>query len=161
MPHDHRVGHLPIGRLNLGLLLRMLVCRLAVTVRILAMRLGRAGVHFGLVVFTRLVVLGGFAVLMCRHLVLGSRSLVMCARRMFCGCRHQKISFKKNIPDVSGRDARLTPSRTTRIVSLQEGGVREAPPSIKKADVIERPKAFQHVGLLFNEPPGAAGLLFI
>ena len=31
----------------------------------------------------------------------------------------------------------------------------------KKADVIERPQAFDHVGLLCNEPPGMAGLLFI
>jgi hypothetical protein len=32
---------------------------------------------------------------------------------------------------------------------------------MKKADVIERPEAFHHVGLLVNEPPGTAGLLFI
>ena len=31
----------------------------------------------------------------------------------------------------------------------------------KKADVAEHPKAFDHVGLLFNEPTGRAGLLFI
>jgi hypothetical protein len=31
----------------------------------------------------------------------------------------------------------------------------------KKADVTERPQAFQHVGLLVNELPGTAGLLFI
>jgi hypothetical protein len=31
----------------------------------------------------------------------------------------------------------------------------------KKADVTERSMASQHVGLLFNEPPGMAGLLFI
>jgi hypothetical protein len=31
----------------------------------------------------------------------------------------------------------------------------------KKADVAEHPKAFDHVGLLFNEPPGTAELLFI
>jgi hypothetical protein len=31
----------------------------------------------------------------------------------------------------------------------------------KKADVAEHPKAFDHVGLLTNEPPGTAGLLFI
>jgi hypothetical protein len=31
----------------------------------------------------------------------------------------------------------------------------------KKADVAEHPKAFRHVGLLFNKPPGTAGLLFI
>jgi hypothetical protein len=31
----------------------------------------------------------------------------------------------------------------------------------KKADVAEHPKAFGHVGLLFNTPPGKAGLLFV
>jgi hypothetical protein len=31
----------------------------------------------------------------------------------------------------------------------------------KKADVVEHLKAFDHVGLLANEPPGTAGLLFI
>jgi hypothetical protein len=30
----------------------------------------------------------------------------------------------------------------------------------KKADVAEHPKVFDHVGLLFNEPPGNAGLFF-
>jgi hypothetical protein len=31
----------------------------------------------------------------------------------------------------------------------------------KKADVVELPKAFGHVGLLSNETPGRDGLLFI
>jgi hypothetical protein len=31
----------------------------------------------------------------------------------------------------------------------------------QKADVAERLEAFDHVGLLFDEPPGTAGLLFI
>jgi len=31
----------------------------------------------------------------------------------------------------------------------------------KKADVAEHPKVFNHIGLLFNEPPGTAGLFFI
>jgi hypothetical protein len=31
----------------------------------------------------------------------------------------------------------------------------------KKADVAEPLQAFGHVGLLVNEPPGMAGLLFI
>jgi hypothetical protein len=31
----------------------------------------------------------------------------------------------------------------------------------KKTDVAEHPKVFHHVGLLVNEPPGPAGLLFI
>jgi hypothetical protein len=30
----------------------------------------------------------------------------------------------------------------------------------KKADVVQHPKAFCHVGLLFNLPPGRAGLFF-
>jgi hypothetical protein len=32
---------------------------------------------------------------------------------------------------------------------------------IKKADVTENPEGFDHVGLLANEPPNSAGLLFI
>jgi hypothetical protein len=31
----------------------------------------------------------------------------------------------------------------------------------KKADVVEHPEVFDHVGLHVNEPPGTAGLLFI
>jgi hypothetical protein len=31
----------------------------------------------------------------------------------------------------------------------------------KKTDVAEHPKALRHVGLLANEPPGTAKLLFI
>lgn len=31
----------------------------------------------------------------------------------------------------------------------------------KKTDVGEHPKAFDHVGLLINKPPGKAGLLFV
>ena len=31
----------------------------------------------------------------------------------------------------------------------------------KKADVVEHPEVFHHVGLLFNGPPGTAGLPFI
>jgi hypothetical protein len=34
-------------------------------------------------------------------------------------------------------------------------------PRTKKADVAEHPKAFGHVGLLVNEPPGTAELLLI
>jgi hypothetical protein len=32
---------------------------------------------------------------------------------------------------------------------------------IKEADVEEHQKAFRHVGLLVNKPPGEAGLLFV
>jgi hypothetical protein len=31
----------------------------------------------------------------------------------------------------------------------------------KKADAVECPEVFDHVGLLFNKPPGTAGLLFV
>jgi hypothetical protein len=36
-----------------------------------------------------------------------------------------------------------------------------AAPETKKADVMEHPQAFDHVGLLVNKPPGTAGLPFI
>ncbi len=32
---------------------------------------------------------------------------------------------------------------------------------MKKADVVEHPKVFDHVGLLVNEPPGKTGVLSI
>jgi hypothetical protein len=35
------------------------------------------------------------------------------------------------------------------------------PPRTKQADVAEHPKAFGHVGLLFNQPPGEAEVFFI
>jgi len=35
-----------------------------------------------------------------------------------------------------------------------------SPPGNEKADVAEHPKAFDHVGLLFNEPPTWGGVLF-
>jgi hypothetical protein len=34
------------------------------------------------------------------------------------------------------------------------------PPKTKKAGVAEHSETFRHVGLLFNEPPGRAGLSF-
>jgi hypothetical protein len=37
---------------------------------------------------------------------------------------------------------------------------RERTTENKKADMAEHPKVFDHVGLLFNEPPGTAELLF-
>jgi hypothetical protein len=38
---------------------------------------------------------------------------------------------------------------------------QKRPTRTKKADVVEHPKAFDHVGVLTNEPPGSAKLLFI
>ena len=47
----------------------------------------------------------------------------------------------------------------TSMTSL--AGVQRTTNSTKKADAIKRPEAFHHVGLLVNEPPSMAGLLFI
>jgi hypothetical protein len=41
------------------------------------------------------------------------------------------------------------------------GRVVEKGSKTKKADVVEHPGVFDHVGLLVNEPPGTAGLPFI
>ena len=38
---------------------------------------------------------------------------------------------------------------------------RPAPPQTKKADVVEHPEVFDHVGLLGNEPPDPVGLPFL
>ena len=38
---------------------------------------------------------------------------------------------------------------------------RLSPQKTKKADMVEHPKVFDHVGLLFNEPHGRAELLLI
>ena len=46
-----------------------------------------------------------------------------------------------------------------KLSPLPEGARR--PPRTKKADVAEHRKVFDHVGLLTNEPPGSAKLLFI
>jgi hypothetical protein len=48
----------------------------------------------------------------------------------------------------------------------REKAFRELIPTVlhhrkQKADVVEHPRAFGHVGLLFNQPPGKAGLCFI
>ncbi len=40
-------------------------------------------------------------------------------------------------------------------------GVQRTTSSTKKADATDRPEAFHYVGLLVNEPPSMAGLLFI
>jgi hypothetical protein len=46
-------------------------------------------------------------------------------------------------------------------VSAERSFARTAATGKKKADVAEHPTAFDHVGLLINEPPGSAELPFI
>ena len=45
--------------------------------------------------------------------------------------------------------------------TVPQAASRRLAQSKKKADVVEHPKAFDHVGLLVNKPPGNARLLFI
>ena len=49
----------------------------------------------------------------------------------------------------------------TAIVPIRETPTKSSDLGTKKADVIERPRANNHVGLLFNGPPGKTGLPFI
>ena len=81
----------------------MLVGRLGVTVRILAMRLSRGGMHLRLVVLALLVVMGCFTVVMRRRFVFRSSRMVMCARPVFCHRSHQKISFKSTSLTFRGK----------------------------------------------------------
>ena len=59
---------------------------------------------------------------------------------------------------------RIVPSMSVR---LQNKGLTHSQTQVpcvartKKADVVEHPKAFDHVGLLFNKPLGTAELFFI
>ena len=46
----------------------------------------------------------------------------------------------------------------TGLVRCRDNGATS--PQTKKADVAEHPQALDHVGLLVNEPPGTAELLF-
>jgi hypothetical protein len=50
------------------------------------------------------------------------------------------------------------PSRSSVVVAAN--APRHAT-TTKKADVVAHPEAHDHVGLLFSEPPGTTGLLFI
>ena len=57
------------------------------------------------------------------------------------------------MPTAAGSDRRF------RRLSVIQTVQRRA--KTKKADVVEHPEVFDHVGLLFTEPPGRAGLPFI
>jgi hypothetical protein len=61
-----------------------------------------------------------------------------------------------------GRKSTLYGPITIVAAARKRSPLADGPASPKqKADVAEHPKAFDHVGLLTNEPPGTAELLFI
>jgi len=47
------------------------------------------------------------------------------------------------------------------MILLLDLGGRSPLPQTKKADVAKHPQMLNHVGLLFDEPPGVAGLPFV
>jgi hypothetical protein len=53
------------------------------------------------------------------------------------------------------------PALTSLLAVLGGCDRLKSPQAQKKADVVKHPKVLNHVGLLCNEPPGAAGLPFI
>jgi len=52
----------------------------------------------------------------------------------------------------------LHPLFTNNAVHLLHASTARAQ---QKTDVAEHPQVFRHIGLLFNEPPGVASVLFI
>jgi hypothetical protein len=66
---------------------------------------------------------------------------------------------------VSGSWTTIRVRSATRVFSSAKGLLHQLnvflSPRTKKADVAEHPKVLGHVGLLFNQPPGKAELLFI
>ncbi len=93
---------------ELPLLLRMLMRRFAESLRLLAMRLGRFGMHLGLIVLALLVVVSRLAVMMRGRLVFRGRILMLRTLGVSSPWTFT-ISFdKRTIHDVSGRAARLS-----------------------------------------------------
>lgn len=64
-------------------------------------------------------------------------------------------TFPEGEPMVTHLPIQRATERSNLIESMARGA------SIKKADAARHPKVFDHVGLLFNEPPGTAEMLFI
>jgi hypothetical protein len=74
---------------------------------------------------------------------------------------HDGYSFENEVRDVSEQNAHLS-SVPNFLISRdlwcwRSWRIAKNP---KKADVGEHIEMFPHVGLLFNEPPGRAGLSF-
>jgi hypothetical protein len=73
---------------------------------------------------------------------------------------HGMPCLSKRCLFTSTWDARLADEQFQTTASLVVASVSLRRKQ-KKADMAEHPEAFGHVGLLVNEPPGTAGLLFI
>jgi hypothetical protein len=86
----------------------MLVCGLAVPVRILAMAESRGSVLLRLFVVAVIVVMGCLAMVMGRRLMLRSRIVMMLAGCVLLFLCHEEFLLKTKIHDVSGQSARLT-----------------------------------------------------
>jgi hypothetical protein len=116
-----------------------------VTVGILAMIVSRGRVLLSLFLVAVVVVMSGLAVVMGGCLMLRSRVVMMLARRVLLLFRHGRLLLRNKIHDVSGQSARLP---------------RHKPWNKKPTWSCAKTKAFDHVGLLFDEPPSMAGLFF-
>ncbi len=65
------------------------------------------------------------------------------------------VLFRSRAMTGSGEKGAMSVSRAWGNARKRRRGAK------KKADVAERPAAFDHVGLLVNGPPGTAGLPLI
>jgi hypothetical protein len=95
------------------LLLRVLVCDLAVPVRILAVVVGSGGVVLRFGVIAVVVVVGRLTVVMGCCLVLRCGIVMMFAGHVLLFLCHGRVLLQNEIHDVSGQSARLTPSQTS------------------------------------------------
>jgi hypothetical protein len=136
----------------------VLVRDLAVPVRVLAVVVGRGGVFFRLIMVAVIVMMGCLAVVVCRCLMLCGRIVMMIGGNVLLFLGHGEILLKTKSMTFQGK---VPLSPVTNFGDSQEIGRSRllGVPKNEKADV-EHPKAFDHVGLLFNEPPGMAGLPF-
>src|SRR5437764_3614339 len=74
-----------------------------------------------------------------------------------------------HLPTAAGGYAARKPWQPGELLCNGRSGLVQGPalesetaaiPKAKKTDVVERPEAFDHVGLLVNGPPGRTGLPF-
>jgi hypothetical protein len=125
----------------------MLMGGFAVPVGVLAMVLGRRRVLLRLVVVAVVVVVRRLEVMMRRGRVVRGGIVMMLAGRVLLFLRHGKV-LQNEAHDASGQSARLTSATNFP-------GAKPKKPTWSNTRT-----AFDHVGLLIDRPPGAAGLPF-
>jgi hypothetical protein len=141
--------------------LRVLVCGLGTLVCFLAVLMSAGIVLLCLVMLAALVMMRRFSMMVGRGLMF-SRGKVMMRARFVLGFHwHLEFLLKNEAHDVAGQCARLVSATNFTLLGGLSWPVVAPTQANKKTAVANHQEVIGHVGLLVNEPPGMAGLLFI